>query len=63
MKHKIITTKQGYAKRKKGSGVLNWSYLVQCYPDYAKHIIRIRTHSVKLLSLRNRLEVESGKSR
>jgi hypothetical protein len=47
----------GYAKRNRGTGVLNWTYLSERFPAYADHIRRVRKNHPKLLALRNRLEV------
>jgi hypothetical protein len=56
MKHKIITTKMGYAKRNRGAGGVDWALLAKRYPERAEQIKRLKNSPAKLLSLRARLE-------
>lgn len=61
MKHpNIIIGKQGYAKRNRGSGKLNWTHLSKMFPLYKEHIYRIRRSHEKLVGLRNKLVIKYG---
>lgn len=55
MKHVIITTKQGYAAKKRDKRILDWSYLAKRFPLYKEHIFRIRRNYEKLINLTNKL--------
>jgi hypothetical protein len=57
---KVITTKQGNAKRNRGNGILNWSRVVEMFPQYHEHIYRVRNNYEKLVGLRNRLVIKFG---
>lgn len=52
--------KQGYAKRNRGSGTLNWTHLIKMFPLYRNHIYRIRKDYKKLVGLRNKLFFMEG---
>lgn len=60
-KREKINMVMGWARRNRGTGVLNWAYLMLKYPRYRDHIWRLRKQPVKLLSLRNKLFVSEGK--
>jgi hypothetical protein len=52
--------RQGYAKRNRGNGILNWAYLTKQFPAYREHIFRIRKNYEKLVGLRNKLVAKYG---
>lgn len=61
MKHPDIAKgKQGYVRRSRGTGVLNWEFLAKKYPEYHEHIYRIRKDLQKLVTLRNILVIKKG---
>lgn len=56
MKHpNIMIGKQGYARRNRGTGILNWKLLANRFPERLEHIYRVRNDYKKLVALRNRL--------
>lgn len=46
---------QGYARKNRGNGKLDWAYLYDIAPRYRQHIYRIRKNYQKLVGLRNQL--------
>lgn len=60
MKHPVLLTKQGYAKRNRGNGSLNWTTVAKMFPSYREHIYRIRKDFTKLVGLRNKLFIKFG---
>lgn len=61
MKHtNIMVGKQGYARRNRGAGTLDWAHLIKVFPLYRKHIARIRKNTDKLYALRGKLVMKYG---
>ena len=61
MKHRnIMIGKQGYAKRNRGTGILNWKLLMKTFPTHAEHVYRVRKNFEKLVTLRNKLVMKFG---